>query len=95
MEIKTTGSKVTIKGNIKSISDYQNIKSALDTMKSSTKHITVVLEESISIISSVIGYLNKLVLKDNVDLEIIVHDDNLYDLFDDLGLIQLFKVKRV
>lgn len=95
MEVKALGSKITIKGNIKSISDYQTIKSTMDNMKLSTKYIVVVLEDSISIISSIIGYMNKLVLKDGIELEVIVHDDNLYDLFDDLGLVQLFKVKRI
>jgi len=95
MEITTSGSKVKIIGNIKSISDYQRIRSTVDEMVQSSKAITIVLENSISIISSVIGYFNKLVLKDEISLNITVDDDSLYELFNDLGLVQLFRVQRV
>ena len=95
MEITTSGSKIKIIGNIKSISDYQRIRSTVDEMVQSSKAITIVLENSISIISSVIGYFNKLVLKDEISLNITVDDDSLYELFNDLGLVQLFRVQRV
>ena len=94
MQIETTDNTVTITGNIKSIQDYQEIKNTLDGLISKNKQIVLDIKDSISIISSVIGYLNKLVLKDQVDLHIKVGDPQLYELFDELSLIELFKVKK-
>lgn len=94
MQIETTDNTVTITGNIKSIQDYQEIKNTLDGLIAKNKQIVLDIKDSISIISSVIGYLNKLVLKDQVDLHIKVGDPQLYELFDELSLIELFKVKK-
>jgi anti-anti-sigma regulatory factor len=94
MEISSTGNVVTIKGNIKTVSDYQEIKSVIDAMVGTHRNIVINIPDSISITSSVIGYLTKLVQKDNVDLSIKVGDADLMELFEDLGLVSLFKVKK-
>jgi ABC-type uncharacterized transport system fused permease/ATPase subunit len=70
MDILVSSNTVTLKGNIKSINDYQQIKQTMDNLITTHKHIILNIVDSISIISSVIGYLNKLVLKDNIDLQI-------------------------
>jgi len=95
MDIAVSSNKITINGNIKSINDYQKIKEAIDEIAQTNKHIILNITDSISIISSVIGYLNKLVLKDNIDLEINIGDEQLMELFEDLNLVSLFKVKKV
>ncbi|WP_457749307.1 hypothetical protein [Sulfurimonas sp.] len=95
MNIAASSNRVTINGNIKSIQDYQNIKEVIDEIVKTNKHIILNITDSISITSSVIGYFNKLVLKDNVDLQINVGDAQLMNLFEDLNLISLFKVKKV
>ncbi len=94
MEISTAGNVVTIKGNIKTVSDYQEIKSTLDSMITTHKSITINIPDSISITSSVIGYFTKLVQKEKIDLSIKVGDSDLMELFDDLGLVSLFKVRK-
>ncbi|MEO1937315.1 MAG: hypothetical protein ABGW85_01635 [Sulfurimonas sp.] len=94
MEISTAGNVVTIKGNIKTVSDYQEIKSTLDSMITAHKSITINIPDSISITSSVIGYFTKLVQKEKIDLSIKVGDSDLMELFDDLGLVSLFKVRK-
>lgn len=95
MQISVSNNKVVITGNIKTVSDYQQIKETIDKLTQNNKHITIIIQDSISITSSIIGYLNKLVLKDNIDLEIKVGDDQLMELFEDLNLISLFKVKKL
>jgi hypothetical protein len=95
MELSVSGNMVTIKGNIKTVSDYQEIKGNLDAITSNTKSMTIKILDSISITSSVIGYLNKLVLKDGVSLSIEVGNQQLKELFDDLNLTALFKVRKV
>ncbi|WP_151901276.1 hypothetical protein MLC52_00920 [Sulfurimonas sp. NW15] len=95
MTISVSANTVTINGNIKSIQDYQQIKETIDTLRTTHRHIVLVIKDSISITSSVIGYLNKLVLKDNVDLHVEVGDEQLMELFEDLNLVSLFHVKKV
>ena len=94
MEITTSSNTVTINGNIKSINDFQDIKNTIDSVKSSNTSITLVLEDSISITSSVIGYLNKIVLKDKITLNTRVGNPQLMELLSDLSLIDIFNAKR-
>ena len=68
MEISNVGGIVTIEGNIKSIGDFQKIKNCLDALISNNKSVTLKVINSISITSSVIGYLTKLVFKDKVHI---------------------------
>jgi len=95
MDISTSGNVVTIKGNIKTVSDYQEIKSTIDSLVGIHQSIVINIPDSISITSSVIGYLTKLVQKDKIDITIRVGDADLMELFDDLGLVSLFKVQKV
>ncbi len=94
MDISASGNIITIIGNIKSVSDFQTIKSTIDSIKSSHNAITIDIKDSISITSSVIGYLNKLVLKESIDLNLKVGDTQLIELLDDLNLKALFKARR-
>jgi len=95
MEISVSSNTVVITGNIKTISDYQQIKENVDNLTKNHQHIIITIQDSISITSSVIGYLNKLVLKDKIDVEIKVGNAQLMELFEDLNLVSLFKVKKV
>ena len=70
MEIKTSANKVVINGNIKSISDFQNIKTEVDAVAGAHRDITVEIVDSLSITSSVIGYFNKLILKDGITIHL-------------------------
>ena len=95
MDISTVSNTVIIKGNIKSVSDYQTIKSTVDTLIGTYENIIIEIKDSISITSSIIGYFTKLVQKEGVDLKIKVGNSSLIELFDDLNLMTLFKVKKV
>jgi hypothetical protein len=94
MEIETLSNTIKITGNIKSVSDFQNIKERVESLILQHKHINVNIVDSLSITSSVIGYLNKLVLKDNIDIQMHVGNEQLLHLLDDLNLISTFKAKR-
>ena len=95
MEISSSQNSVTIKGNIKSINDFQDIKICLDEMKSQYSDITVNIVDSLSMTSSVIGYLNKLVLKDGIKLSLKVGNMQLMDLLNDLNLASTFNAKKI
>lgn len=94
MKISNAGSVVTIEGNIKNISDFQKIKTCLDNIAQNSASIKIKIVDSISITSSVIGYLTKLIHKDKINISIDIGDLKLYELLDELGLILLFDVKR-
>ena len=93
IKIKRNGNILDIYGNIKSIQDYEAIKSEVDSIIHSYDSVVLNLHDSISITSSVIGYLNKLV-DEGKRVSINVKDDMLYNLFNELNLISLFNVRR-
>ena len=94
MEITISNNTVTIYGNIKSVTDYQDIKSKIDGMASKHTHINIHIPDSISVTSSVIGYFNKLVLKDKREINMLIGNEQLMELFKDLNLDTLFKAHR-
>jgi len=94
MDITVSSNTLTIDGNIKSVADYQSIKSALDSLTASHKDIVIDILNSLSVTSSVIGYFNKLVLKDKINIMIKIGNPQLMDLFKDLNLVDLFKATR-
>lgn len=95
MEISTDGNKVTILGNIKSNHDFQTIKNSVDGMITNHKSITVDVKDSLSFTSATIGYFNRIILKDKINVNINVGDNDLYHLLDDLNLTATFKLRKV
>ena len=94
MEISSSSNNLTITGNIKSVSDFQSIKSSLDEMLKTSKNVNVNILDSLSMTSSVIGYFNKLILKDGVGISMSIGDAKLIELLRDLNLESLFKVRK-
>ena len=95
MEISTTSNIVKIEGNIISISHFQEIKTTLDLLINSHKEIVIELKDSISITSSVLGYFNKLILKDKIKIYLRVGDSKLISLLSDLNLSHALNVKKI
>ena len=95
MEISTSSNTLTITGNIKTPSDFQNIKTRTDLLVSQNKEITILIKDSLSITSSVIGYLNKIVLKDLINLNMKIGNAQLLNLLNDLHLTSVFKATKV
>lgn len=94
MEITLSSNIINITGNIKSISNFSEIKKAVDSVLAQHKNITINIIDSLSITSSVIGYFNKLILKDNVNIEMRVGNDQLLHLLTDLNLASTFKARK-
>lgn len=98
MEISSSSNIVTIKGNIKAMSHYEEIKKEIEDIihnsSENAKHVKIQILESISITSSVIGYLCKLV-DEGVNIELHVKDEGLKNLLDDLNLISLLNIRQV
>jgi len=95
MDIVVSSNTVTVAGNIKSVSDFQQLKSTLDKVTSEHNSITLNITDSISITSSVIGYLNKLVLKDGINMQMNIGNSQLMELLHELSLDSVFKARKV
>jgi len=90
MEISTQSNTISIVGNIKSISDFQTIKQSTDSVVKDHKNISIKIVDSLSITSSVIGYFNKLVLKDGITINMKIGNEQLMSLINDLNLVSTF-----
>jgi len=95
MEIRKQGSEVIIEGNIKSIGDFQAIKKTLDEIVLHQKSLNIIVKDSISMSSSVIGYLTKLVYKENIVITLKIGNPELVILLDDLSLSELLHVRSI
>jgi hypothetical protein len=95
MEIVNSGNIVDINGNIKSISDFQTIKNTIDAIVVTHSDITVNIVDSLSITSSVVGYFNKLVLKDKIKVKMNIGNAQLMDLLRDLNLASVFNATKM
>ena len=95
MEIKVNSStELVVQGNIKNVNDYQEIKRVVtDMLREGSGQLTILMPDSFSITSSIIGYFLKLVYQDGIKLSIMVADERLYSLMSDLRLTEAFNVK--
>lgn len=97
MQIESNGrNELTIIGNIKSIEDSIDIKMAINALqKAGAKNILLRIKDSFSMTSTVIGHLMKLVNLDRIPISLAVGDQRLYQLLDELNLVQAFNVRIV
>ncbi len=95
MEVSNQSNIVTITGNIKSFNDLQMIRSTIDSLIGSYKNIIINILDSISMTSSVLGYLNKILFKDGINLTLNIYDEKLISLFSELNLTKILNVKRL
>lgn len=95
MECKANGNKIKISGNIKSIDHFQTILHNIETLKKNYRELEIHILDSISLTSSVIGYFSKLVHADKLSLKVLVSDMQLYDLLEDLGLVETLQVRKI
>lgn len=95
MELSTNSNTLTIVGNIKSISNFQQIKQNTDNIVRTHKSITIKIVDSLSITSSVIGYFNKLVLKDEINIKLYIGNGQLMNLIEDLNLTSTFNASKI
>lgn len=85
---------VNIDGVIKSVSDSQSIKDALNSCTDTSKEVNINITNSFSVTSSVIGFFLKKVQADNLNIKINVSDDRLFELFETLNLVDILNVNK-
>ena len=88
--------ELTIIGNIKSIEDSMEIKQAMNGLQQKgAKSIVLKIQDSFSMTSTVIGHLMKLVNVDKISVSLVVGDQRLYEILEELSLVQPFNVRLV
>lgn len=92
MQIARTGSReITLTGNIKTTDDYLAIRRmSQELVEEGVTALTFLVNASLSMPSSVIGYFVKLVKRDRVTLRMEIEDPRLLELLEELGLTDLF-----
>jgi hypothetical protein len=95
MQIECKGSnELIITGNIKSIEDGIEIKAAINALKEKgAKSLLLKIVDSFSMTSTVIGFLMKLVNLDKITVSLLIGDQRLYQLLDELNLVQPFNAR--
>jgi hypothetical protein len=96
MEIRSNGKHIDIKGNIKTVENYMTIKEEVQKIVDrGTDKLDFTIRDSLSMTSSVIGYLMKLVKVDGIHITMQIEDERLIDMLDELSLTHIFGVKRL
>jgi hypothetical protein len=91
--VRTSPSELTITGNIKTTSDYLEIRKAVtDLVGQGATAMKIDLVDSLSMPSSVIGFFVKLIHRDKVRVTMLIHDHRLVELLEELSLAELFGV---
>jgi len=88
--------QINIEENIKSLSDNDIIKIAIEDAwnANSDKPIEIHIKDSFIITSSVIGFLIKFIKKDKMPITLYITNDELYEMMDDMNLIQALNIKK-
>lgn len=88
---QTQPAEFTIVGNIKTTADYLEIRRlVLEAVAAGARSLNLVIRESLSMPSAVIGFFVKLIKRDKVRVAMAVQDPRLLELLDELGLRELF-----
>jgi len=92
-----TKTEIYIDGNIKSLGDNDVIKHAVEDAyhEDNSKLIDIFINDSFIITSSVIGFLIKFIKKEKMNLSLKIYNEELYEMLDDMNLVQSLNVKRV
>ncbi len=85
---------IMIEGNIKGIEDVNEIKNSIESFNlESGDRFSIEIKDSFAMPSALIGYLMKLIQKDDIKLNICACDPRLVELLDDLGLTKAFNIR--
>lgn len=87
---------ITITGNIKTIADGVSIKEAVAkaTHDGVDKPINLCIKDSFIITSSIIGFLIKVTNIDKIPLQVIVENQELYEMLSEMNLLTSINIKK-
>jgi hypothetical protein len=95
LEITNNGndSNIVVSGVIRSVEDSTQLNEAIESV--STPSLQIVILDSFSMTSTVIGTLLKCTHAKKINLNIKVHNARLFTLFDNLNLVGELNIKKV
>jgi len=90
-------STIYVDGNMKNLENTQNLIDIIENIIKDANQIylKINIKNSLTVTSTFIGFLIHKINFNNIDLNIGVYDDRLYDLFDMLELIETFNVEKI
>jgi len=92
---RTNSSELTITGNIKTTADYLEIRKLVTEMvEAGAQSLTLNINESLSMPSSVIGFFVKLINRDKVRVTMLIQDKRLLELLEELSLSGMFGARQ-
>jgi hypothetical protein len=92
---RTSSTELTITGNIKTTADYLAIRKLVtELVEGGATALTLTINESLSMPSSVIGFFVKLVNRDKIRVIMRIQDPRLLELLEELSLGELFGARR-
>ena len=92
---QTNSSELTITGNIKTTEDYLAIRKLVTGMvEAGAPSLTLTINESMSMPSSVIGFFVKLINRDKVRVSMLIQDRRLLELLEELSLGSMFGARQ-
>jgi len=97
MELKKIGeNEIQIDGSVNTIQSYQEIKSAVEEIVAmGGSEIIIVLKNTPTLTSSIIGYLIKTVAINKAKVTLKVSSRELYELLYQLNLTETFSVMKI
>ena len=92
---RTSATELTITGNIKTTADYLAIRKLVtELVDAGARSLTLTINESLSMPSSVIGFFVKLINRDKVPVTMLIQDPRLLELLEELSLGEMFGARR-
>ncbi|MCA1932668.1 MAG: hypothetical protein LDL13_03730 [Calditerrivibrio sp.] len=87
---------LVINGNIASLDDYVTIRDGINSvLDRGVKSVTIKIVDSKTIMSSLIGFLMKLVNHDKVSINLEVSSQELYKSLSTMKLIEVFNTRKI
>jgi len=92
---RSSANELTITGNIKTTADYLAIRKLVtELVEAGASSLTLRINQSLSMPSSVIGFFVKLINRDKIRVTMVIEDHRLLELLEELSLADLFGARQ-
>jgi len=92
---RSSANELTITGNIKTTADYLAIRNLVtELVEAGASSLTLRINQSLSMPSSVIGFFVKLINRDKIRVTMVIEDHRLLELLEELSLADLFGARQ-
>lgn len=95
MDIVRNGNKIEITGSVVRFEDYDMLKAATkEAVREKHNEIVLFFKDALSLNSASVGFLIKLIRVDGVKVSVKAGNPKLYELLDNLVLVDILNVSR-